>query len=161
MALLLDDKPPEQLRLEPTYSLRVPLGWELCISNHIPEVQDINSEKCSMQEGIKRRFITAYTPQQNGVAERMNITLLERARAMLATVNETDESQAPATRSLNHERRRPGWHSDYVMESNIAYCLLTEEGEPLTLQEALNNPDASFWKEAMQEEIEALHKNKT
>ncbi|GKA82366.1 retrovirus-related pol polyprotein from transposon TNT 1-94 [Tanacetum coccineum] len=48
-------------------------------------------------------------------------------------VNETYESQAPATRSLNRERRRPGWHSDYVMESN----------------------------EAMQEEIESLHKNKT
>ncbi|GJX41309.1 gag-pol polyprotein, partial [Tanacetum coccineum] len=255
------------------------------------------------QEGIKRQFTTAYTPQQNGVAERMNRTLLERARAMLATaslgksfwaeavntacyvinrspstavelktpmemwtgkpvnysdlhifgspvyvmyntqettkldpksrrclflgyadrvkgyrlwdptarkvfvsrdvvfmedkiqeneegdsttrkttsiqmekefqsndsfevapqheVNETNESQAPATRTLNRERRRPGWHSYYVMESNIAYCLLTEEGEPSTLQEALNNPDVSFWKEAMQEEIEALHKNKT
>ncbi|GJY40067.1 retrovirus-related pol polyprotein from transposon TNT 1-94 [Tanacetum coccineum] len=49
-------------------------------------------------------------------------------------VNETDESQAPATRTLNRERRRPRWQADYVMESN---------------------------KEAMQEEIEALHKNKT
>ncbi|GJW04001.1 gag-pol polyprotein [Tanacetum coccineum] len=39
------------------------------------------------QEGIKRQFITAYTPQQNGVAERMNRTLLERARAMLATAS--------------------------------------------------------------------------
>jgi transposase InsO family protein len=34
-------------------------------------------------EGIKRQFTTAYTPQQNGVAEWMNITLLERTRAML------------------------------------------------------------------------------
>ncbi|GJY77060.1 retrovirus-related pol polyprotein from transposon TNT 1-94 [Tanacetum coccineum] len=76
-------------------------------------------------------------------------------------VNETNESQAPTTRTLNCERKRPRWHSDYVMESNVAYCLFTEEGEPSTLQEALNNPDASFWKEAMQEEIEALHKNKT
>ncbi|GKA61121.1 retrovirus-related pol polyprotein from transposon TNT 1-94 [Tanacetum coccineum] len=50
---------------------------------------------------------------------------------------------------------------DYVMESNVTYCLLIEEGEPSTLQEVLNNPDASFWKEAMQDEIEALHKNKT
>ena len=255
------------------------------------------------QEGIKRQFTTAYTPQQNGVAERMNRTLLERARAMLATagleksfwaeavntacyvinrspstalelktpmemwtgkpvnysdlhifgspvyvmynsqettkldpksrkclflgyadgvkgyrlwdptahkvvvsrdvvfmedkvqeneegdsttsettsiqvekqfqssdsseavpqheVNETTESQAPTTRTLNRERKRPVWHSDYVMEGNVAYCLLTEEGEPSTLQEALNNSDASFWREAMQEEIEALHKNKT
>ncbi|GJZ15626.1 retrovirus-related pol polyprotein from transposon TNT 1-94 [Tanacetum coccineum] len=76
-------------------------------------------------------------------------------------INETNESQAPATRTLSRERRRPGWHSDYVMESNVACCLLIEDGEPSTLQEALNNPDASFWKEAMQEEIEALHKNKT
>ncbi|GJU10254.1 putative ribonuclease H-like domain-containing protein [Tanacetum coccineum] len=34
-------------------------------------------------------------------------------------VNETNESQAPATRTLNHERRRRGWHSDYVMESTL------------------------------------------
>jgi len=34
-------------------------------------------------EGIKRQFTTAYTPQQNGVVEQMNRTLLERTRAML------------------------------------------------------------------------------
>jgi transposase InsO family protein len=34
-------------------------------------------------EGIKRQFTTTYAPQQNGVAERMNKTLLERTRAML------------------------------------------------------------------------------
>ncbi|GJT46104.1 gag-pol polyprotein [Tanacetum coccineum] len=39
------------------------------------------------QEGIKRQFTTAYTPQHNEVAERMNITMLERARAMLATAS--------------------------------------------------------------------------
>nr|GEV08083.1 hypothetical protein [Tanacetum cinerariifolium] len=76
----------------------------------------------------------------------------------VAPQHEVNETQAPATRTLNHERRHPGWHSDYVMESNIAYFLLTEEGEPSTLQEALNNPDAS--NEAMQEEIEAIHKEK-
>nr|GEU47645.1 hypothetical protein [Tanacetum cinerariifolium] len=152
---------------------------------------------------IKRQFTTAYTPQKNGVAERMNRTLLERARAMLATtslrksfwveavisacyvinhcpsttvemktpmkmwtgkpheVNEINESQDPATRTINFKRRHPRWHSDYVMDSNIAYCLLTKEREPSTLQEALNNPDASFWKVEMQEEIKTLHKNKT
>nr|GEV68187.1 hypothetical protein [Tanacetum cinerariifolium] len=48
-------------------------------------------------------------------------------------VNETNESQAPTTHTLNRERRRPGCHSDYVMKSN----------------------------KATQEEIEALYKNKT
>ncbi|GJV06666.1 retrovirus-related pol polyprotein from transposon TNT 1-94 [Tanacetum coccineum] len=46
-------------------------------------------------------------------------------------VNETTKSQAPITRTLNRERKRLMWQSDYVMEK------------------------------AMQEEIEALHKNKT
>ncbi|KAE8687107.1 cytochrome P450 71A9-like [Hibiscus syriacus] len=36
-----------------------------------------------IKEDIKRQFTVANTPQQNGVAERMNITLLERTRAML------------------------------------------------------------------------------
>ena len=39
------------------------------------------------QERIKRQFTTAYTPQQNGVAERMNKTLLERTRTMLRTAS--------------------------------------------------------------------------
>lgn len=47
------------------------------------------------------------------------------------------------------------------MSSNVAYCLLTKEGEPSTLQEAMSSSDASQWMAAMQEEIEALHKNKT
>nr|GEX15124.1 hypothetical protein [Tanacetum cinerariifolium] len=38
---------------------------------------------CS-QKGIKREFSNARTPQQNGVAERRNITLIEAARTMLA-----------------------------------------------------------------------------
>lgn len=47
------------------------------------------------------------------------------------------------------------------MESNVAYCLLTEEGEPSTFQETMNNSNASQWMTAMQEEIEVLHKKKT
>nr|GEW69700.1 putative ribonuclease H-like domain-containing protein [Tanacetum cinerariifolium] len=38
---------------------------------------------CS-QKGIKREFSNARTPQQNGVAERRNMTLIEAARTMLA-----------------------------------------------------------------------------
>ena len=33
--------------------------------------------------GIKREFSTPYNPQQNGIAERKNITIMEAARAML------------------------------------------------------------------------------
>nr|GEZ56397.1 hypothetical protein [Tanacetum cinerariifolium] len=37
-----------------------------------------------LQKGIKREFSNARTPQQNGVAERRNRTLIEAARTMLA-----------------------------------------------------------------------------
>jgi len=39
------------------------------------------------KDGIERHKTTVYTPQQNGVAERMNRTLLERARSMLSNAN--------------------------------------------------------------------------
>ena len=35
-------------------------------------------------EGIKRHFTVRKTPQQNGVAERMNCTLVEKVRCMLS-----------------------------------------------------------------------------
>ncbi|KAE8728736.1 Floral homeotic protein AGAMOUS [Hibiscus syriacus] len=210
------------------------------------------------KEDIKRQFTMANTPQQNGVVERMNKTLLERTRAMLRdaglekslwaeAVNcnveemwtgkpvdysnlhlfgsivymmynsqeiskldpksrkckllryadgvkgyrlwdptahkiqlekefeqgdsseaepahdeqEQENYEAPTTRQSDRVRRRPNLHSDYVIEGNIAYCLLTEDGEPSIYQEAINSSDASLWMMAMQKEIEALHKNNT
>ena len=41
-------------------------------------------ENYCKNEGIDRHKTTVYTPQQNGVAERMNRTLLERVRSMLS-----------------------------------------------------------------------------
>ena len=39
------------------------------------------------EAGIERHKTTVYTPQQNGVAKRMNMTLLKRARSMLSNAN--------------------------------------------------------------------------
>ncbi|GAA0153968.1 hypothetical protein LIER_12079 [Lithospermum erythrorhizon] len=69
------------------------------------------------------------------------------------------EPDAQDIRHSNHERRPLTWQSEYVMESNIAYYLLTEDGEPTTFQEAKSGSEASMWMSAMHEEIEALHKN--
>ncbi|GKD32561.1 putative ribonuclease H-like domain-containing protein, partial [Tanacetum coccineum] len=43
------------------------------------------------EKGIKREYSVARTPQQNGVAERKNRTLIEAARTMLA------DSKLPTT----------------------------------------------------------------
>ena len=52
---------------------------------------DNGMEFCSKQfknycksEGIVRHYTVPYTPQQNGVAERMNRTIISRARCMLS-----------------------------------------------------------------------------
>ncbi|KAE8678429.1 Senescence-specific cysteine protease SAG12 [Hibiscus syriacus] len=74
---------------------------------------------------------------------------------------EPESSEAPITRQSDRAGRRPNWHSDYVIEGNIAYCLLIKDGEPSTYQEAINSSDASLWMMTIQEEIEALHKNNT
>ena len=51
------------------------------------------------ENGIRRQLTTPYTPQQNGVAERANRTLVEMARAMLvhAGLNEKFWAEAVAT----------------------------------------------------------------
>ncbi|KAH9678884.1 Integrase catalytic domain-containing protein [Citrus sinensis] len=54
---------------------------------------------------------------------------------------ESVESEAPEVRRSTRERRPPTWHSEYVTEINVAYCLLTEDGEPSTFHEALNSSD--------------------
>jgi transposase InsO family protein len=55
--------------------LRTDNGGEFC-GNEFEEF----CKKC----GIARQKTTPYTPQQNGVAERMNRTLMEKARCMLS-----------------------------------------------------------------------------
>lgn len=42
-----------------------------------------NSPIYCKNEGIHRQLRASYTPQQNGVAERKNITIFEMARSML------------------------------------------------------------------------------
>ena len=57
--------------------LRTDNGGEFC-SKEFEEF----CKKC----GISRQKTTPYTPQQNGVAERMKNTLMEMARSMLSGV---------------------------------------------------------------------------
>ena len=71
------------------------------------------------------------------------------------------ESEALEVCRLTCERRPPVWHSGYVTQINVAYCLLIVDGEPSTFHETLNSSDVTLWMAAMHEEIEALHKNKT
>lgn len=58
------------------------------------------------KEGIKHELTVAYTPQQNGVAERKNRTLVEMARCMMLQSGISGGFWAEAILTANHIRNR-------------------------------------------------------
>nr|CAD1827360.1 unnamed protein product [Ananas comosus var. bracteatus] len=67
--------------------LRTDNGLEFCSGEF--------NEFCK-DEGIERHRTVAYTPQQNGVAERMNRTLIEKTRCLLSNAGFGEEFWAEA-----------------------------------------------------------------
>ena len=64
-------------------------------------------------EGIARHHTVRNTPQQNGIAERMNQTLLERARCMLSNGGLAKRFKAEAVSTACHVINR-GPHTNTV-----------------------------------------------
>jgi transposase InsO family protein len=52
-------------------------------SNNGSEFKNLQVEEYLQEEGIKHEFSAPYTPQQNGMVERKNMTLIDMARTML------------------------------------------------------------------------------
>jgi transposase InsO family protein len=52
-------------------------------SDNGSEFKNLQVEEYLEEEGIKHKFSAPYTPQQNGVVERKNRTLIDLARTML------------------------------------------------------------------------------
>jgi transposase InsO family protein len=82
------------------------------------EVEDYLDE-----EGIKHEFLAPYTPQQNGVAERKNRTLIEMARIMLDEYKTLDQFWAEAINTVCHATNRFCLHKHLKKTS---YELLTD-----------------------------------
>ena len=58
------------------------------------------------EQGVRRRLTVPYTPQQNGVAERKNRTLMEMARCMLIQSRLSTSFWAEAVFTANYIRNR-------------------------------------------------------
>ena len=77
----------------------------------------INSAK---NEGIVRHHTVRYTPQQNGVAERMNMTLLDRAWCMLSNVGLSKCSWAEAVNTAYYLiNRSPSTAIDFKIPEEV------------------------------------------
>jgi hypothetical protein len=74
------------------------------------------------EEGIKHEFSSPYTPQQNGVVERKNRTLLDKARTMLDEYNTPDRFWAEAINTACYSINRLYLHR---ILKKASYELLT------------------------------------
>eukprot|EP00253_Pinus_taeda_P029577 PITA_29577 len=89
--------------------------------------------------GIKRHKTTIYTPKQNGVVERMNMILLERARSMLSNANLQKELQTEAVSTTCYVINRS--------PSMTIRCKIPQEGYRLwdpTTHKIIINRDVKF-----------------
>ena len=84
--MFLGDK-SETLEVFKTFARRVQREYNSLIvnirSDNGTEFKNMKIEEWCDEEGIKHEFSATYTPQQNGVVERKNKTLITLARAML------------------------------------------------------------------------------
>jgi transposase InsO family protein len=67
--------------------------------------KNTQGEDCLDEIDIKHEFLTPYTPQQNGVAERKNRTLIEMARTMLDEYKTSDQVWATVNTSCHATNR--------------------------------------------------------
>jgi hypothetical protein len=74
------------------------------------------------EEGIKHEFLAPYTPQQNGVAEKKNCTLIKMARTMLDEYKTSDRLWAEVINTTCHATNRLYLHK---LLKKTSYELLT------------------------------------
>ena len=139
------------------YHLQDPTACKVINSRDVIFVED----KLQIKEGdstVKENLETTSVQVENN-PEHENVNSSEATPKH--EEQESVEAEVPKVHRSTRERRPLAWHSDYVTESNIAYYLLTEDGEPSTFHEATKSLDVSLWMTTMQEEMEALRKKKT
>ena len=86
------------------------------------EFKNANVDTFLDEEGISHEFSATYTPQQNGVVERKNRTLIEMARTMLDEYKTPKHFWAEAVEIAFHSTNRLYLHK---LLGKTAYELLT------------------------------------
>jgi hypothetical protein len=91
-------------------------------SDNGTEFKNSQIEGFLVEEGIKHEFSSPYTPQQNGVVERKNITLLDMARTMLDEYKTPDRFWAEAINTACYSIKQLYLHR---IHKKTSYELLT------------------------------------
>jgi hypothetical protein len=86
------------------------------------EFKNLQVEEFLEEEGIKHKFSTPYTPQQNGVVERKNMMLIDMARMMLGEFKTSERFGSKAVNTACHAINRLYLHR---LLKKTSYDLLT------------------------------------
>jgi transposase InsO family protein len=84
-------------------------------SDNGTKFKNIGVEEFLSEEGIKHEFSVPYTPQQNGVVERKNRTLIEAARTVLDEYKTLDNFWEEAINTACHAINRLYLHKIYKL----------------------------------------------
>ena len=75
-------------------------------SDNGSEFRNTRVEKLYDEKGIKHEFSNKYTPEQNGLVERKNRTLIDMARSMLSEYNVSNRFLGEAINTASHASNR-------------------------------------------------------
>jgi hypothetical protein len=99
-------------------------------SDNGSEFKNLQVEEYLEEEGIKHEFSAPYTPQQNGVVERKNMTLIDMARTMLGEFKTPERFWSEAVNTACHVINRLYLHR---LLKKTSYELLTGQTQRLIL----------------------------
>jgi hypothetical protein len=91
-------------------------------SDNGSEFKNLQVEEFLEEEGIKHEFFNPYTPQQNGVVERKNRRLIDRARTMLGEYTTPERFWSEAVNAVCHAIN---WLYLHCLLKKTSYELLT------------------------------------
>ncbi|GKC22808.1 zinc finger, CCHC-type containing protein [Tanacetum coccineum] len=103
--------------------------------------------------GIVHQVTAPYTPQQNGIAKRKNRTLMDMVNSMMLYSGLSYGYWGEALLTA-FEGDRKGLIREYPIIYNL-------DEEPQTYSEAMKSHDSSFWKEAVNDEMDSIIGNNT
>jgi hypothetical protein len=125
LGIFLQDKSETQETLK-RFLRRAQNEFELKVkkirSNNGSEFKNLQVEEYLEEEGIKHEFSAPYTPQQNGVVERKNRTLIDMARTMLGEFKTLERFWSEAVNTACHAINRVYIHR---LLKKTSYELLT------------------------------------
>jgi transposase InsO family protein len=110
-------------------------------SDNGSKFKNLQVEEYLEEEGIKHEFSAPYTPQQNGVVERKNMTLIDMAKTMLGEYKTPERFWSEAVNTACHAIN---WLYLHRLLKKTSYELLTGNN-PMFLIFVYLGANATFW----------------